>query len=58
MTIEKPDMEDLYDVGIIAKVKQMVKIAKRYNAGFSRRITTCEFGIDYKEQIHLTKLQL
>ena len=26
MTIEKPDMEDLYDVGIIAKVKQMVKL--------------------------------
>lgn len=26
MTIEKPDMADLYDVGIIAKVKQMVKL--------------------------------
>ena len=26
MTIEKPDMSDLYDVGIIAKVKQMVKL--------------------------------
>lgn len=26
MTIEKPEMEDLYDVGIIAKVKQMVKL--------------------------------
>lgn len=26
MTIEKPDMSDLFDVGIIAKVKQMVKL--------------------------------
>ncbi|SDM78909.1 ATP-dependent Lon protease [Psychrobacillus sp. OK028] len=26
MTVEKPEMSDLYDVGIIAKVKQMVKL--------------------------------
>jgi ATP-dependent Lon protease len=26
MTLEKPEMSDLYDVGIIAKVKQMVKL--------------------------------
>lgn len=26
MTVEKPEMSDLYDVGILAKVKQMVKL--------------------------------